>query len=119
MDYFTTWPESYAIPNQEASAVAEALVTNVCRFGVPDLYSDQGRNCESRLMKEAFKHLGVNKVRTTPLHPQSDGYTSKRSRSTYERSSHRTRGIWMQDRPSFSWLKGQPFTTLRASPPLA
>jgi hypothetical protein len=36
MDYFTKWPEAYAIPNQEAATVAEALVTNFfCRFGVP------------------------------------------------------------------------------------
>jgi hypothetical protein len=36
MDYFTKWPEVYAIPNQEASTVADALVTHFfCRFGVP------------------------------------------------------------------------------------
>jgi hypothetical protein len=36
MDYFTKWPEAYAIQNQEASMVAEALVTNFfCRFGIP------------------------------------------------------------------------------------
>jgi hypothetical protein len=46
MDYFTKWPEAYAIPNQEASTVAEALVTNFfCRFGIPrELHSDHGRN---------------------------------------------------------------------------
>jgi hypothetical protein len=48
--YFTKWPEAYAIPNQEASTVVEALVTNFfCPFGVPrELHSDQGRNFESR-----------------------------------------------------------------------
>jgi hypothetical protein len=42
MDYFTKWPEAYALPNQEASTVAEALVTNFfCRFGIPrELHSD-------------------------------------------------------------------------------
>jgi hypothetical protein len=36
MDYFTKWPEAYAAPNQEASRVSEALVTNFfCCFGVP------------------------------------------------------------------------------------
>jgi hypothetical protein len=28
VDYFRKWPEAYAIPSQEASTVAEALVTN-------------------------------------------------------------------------------------------
>jgi hypothetical protein len=33
MNYFTMWPEDYAIPNQEDSTAAEALVTNFfCRF---------------------------------------------------------------------------------------
>jgi transposase InsO family protein len=72
MDYFTMWLVAYAIPNQEAATVAEALVTNFfCRFGVPrELHSDQGRNFESRLMQEVLERLGVNKTRTTPLHTQ-------------------------------------------------
>ena len=45
-DYFTKWTESYAIPNQEATTVAEKLVSEfVCRFGVPrEIHSDQGTN---------------------------------------------------------------------------
>jgi hypothetical protein len=61
MDYFTKWPEAYAIPNQEAVTVAEDLMTNFfCRFGVPrELHSDQGRNFESRLMQEVLQCLRV------------------------------------------------------------
>jgi hypothetical protein len=42
MDCFTKWPEAYAIPNQQASTVAKALVTNFfCHFEVPwELHSD-------------------------------------------------------------------------------
>jgi len=51
MDYFTKWPKIYAVPIQEASTMANALVANFCRFGIPmELHSDQGRNFESRLM---------------------------------------------------------------------
>jgi hypothetical protein len=36
MEYFTKWPEVYAIPDQEASTVADVLVTDFfCRFGIP------------------------------------------------------------------------------------
>ena len=75
MDYFTKWPEVYAIPNQEAATVADVLVKNFfCRFGVPrELHSDQGRYFESKLMQEVLGRLGVRKTRTTPLHPQSVG----------------------------------------------
>ena len=79
MDYFTKWPEVYAIPNQEASTVADALVTHFfCRFGVPiELHSDQGRDFESRLMQGVLERLRVNKTRTTPLHPKSDGMVER------------------------------------------
>ena len=74
MDYFTKWPEVYAIPNQEASTVADALVTNFfCRFSIPmEVHSDQGKNFESRLLQEVMERLMVNKTRATPLHPPSD-----------------------------------------------
>jgi transposase InsO family protein len=79
MDYFTKWPEVYAIPNQEATTVAEALVTNFfCRFGIPrELHSDQGRNFESTILREILQRLGVAQTRTTPLHPQSDGMVER------------------------------------------
>ena len=53
MDYFTRWAEVYAIPNQEASTVAEKLVNEFfLRFSPPEqLHSDQGRQFESSLMK--------------------------------------------------------------------
>jgi len=36
IDYFSKWHEVFAIPNQEASTVADILVKNVfSRFGVP------------------------------------------------------------------------------------
>jgi hypothetical protein len=52
MNYFTKWPEAYAIPNQEASTVADALVTDFFfRFRVPRvLHRYQGHNFESRLI---------------------------------------------------------------------
>jgi transposase InsO family protein len=75
MGYFTKWAEAYTIHNQEALTIAEALVANFfCRFGIPrELHSDQGRNFESHLLQEVLQHLGVSKMCTTPLHPQSDG----------------------------------------------
>ena len=48
MDYFTKWPEAYAIPNHEATTVARCLVDGFfTRFGIPnELHSDQGREFE-------------------------------------------------------------------------
>ncbi|CAK1595807.1 unnamed protein product [Parnassius mnemosyne] len=86
MDYFTKWPEVFAIPNQEASTVADKLVHEVfCRFGVPlEIHSDQGRNFESQIFQETCRVMGTQKTRTTSYHPQSDGMV-ERFNQTLER----------------------------------
>ena len=50
-DYFTKWTERYPIPNQEATTVAEKLVSEfICRFGEPrHFHSDEGANLESKV----------------------------------------------------------------------
>jgi hypothetical protein len=75
MQYFTKWPEAYGSPAQEASTVADILVTNFFyRFGIlRELHGDQGSNLESRLLQDVLQCLGGNKTRTTPLYTQSDG----------------------------------------------
>ena len=52
-DYFTKWVETYTLPNQEAKTCITKLIEEfICRFGAPwYLYSDQGRNFESLLVK--------------------------------------------------------------------
>jgi transposase InsO family protein len=79
MDYFTKWPEAYAIPKQEASTVADALVINFfSRFRAPqELHSNQGCNFESCLTQEILQRLGVSKTCTTPLHPQFEGMVER------------------------------------------
>ncbi|KAL7841611.1 hypothetical protein SRHO_G00253020 [Serrasalmus rhombeus] len=79
MDFFTKWPEAYAVPDQSAVTTAERLVEEFfCHFGLPEeLHSDQGRNFESQVMAEVCQRLGVRKTRTTPLHPQSDGLVER------------------------------------------
>jgi transposase InsO family protein len=83
MDYFSKWPEAYALPAQDAKSVAEVLVNQfVSRFGVPlELHSDQGTNFESATFKEMCRILGIKKTRTTPLHPQSDGMVERYNRT--------------------------------------
>jgi hypothetical protein len=64
MDYYTKWPEAYAIPNQKASMVAESLVTNFfCHFGIPrEIHSEQGRNFEPSSGTGGLQRLGVRRA---------------------------------------------------------
>ena len=82
-DYFSKWTEAYAMPNQEAETVARIVVQEfVVRFGIPrQLHTDQGTNFESRLFREMCKILDIDKTRTTPLRPQSDGMVERFNRT--------------------------------------
>lgn len=82
-DYFTKWSEAIPLCNQEASTVARALVDHwICRWGSPYfIHSDQGRNFESELFQQIMVLFGVNKTRTTPLHPQSNGMIERFNRT--------------------------------------
>lgn len=82
-DYFIKWMEAYALPDQEATTVAQKLVDEFfCRFSVPEqLHSDQGKQFESKLISATCQLLQVKKSRTTPYHPQSDGLIERFNRT--------------------------------------
>ena len=71
------------MPDQEASTVADVLVQGfISRFGVPSqIHSDQGAQFESNLFKSLCKLIGIDKTRTTPYHPQSDGLVERFNRT--------------------------------------
>lgn len=82
-DYFTKWMEAVPTPDHKADTIARTLITHfVSKFGIPlSLHSDQGRDFESQLFKEMCKLLGIEKTRTTPWHPQSDGLVERFNRT--------------------------------------
>ena len=71
VDYYTRWPEAYAIVHQDAHSIARKLVTvYFARYGAPySRHSDQGANFESNLMRENCLLYDIKKTRTTPYHP--------------------------------------------------
>ena len=82
-DYFTKCVEAYPLPNQEAETVSEVLVKEwICRFGIPKfIHSDQGNNFESKVFQKVCDLMGIDKTRTTPGRPQSDGMVERFNRT--------------------------------------
>lgn len=112
-DSFTKFVEAYALPNQESETVASVLTKEfISRFGVPAyMHSDQGRQFESNLFAEVCILLGIQKTRTTPFHPQSDGQSERNIKTL-------TRMIAMVTADQEDWDVHLPFLTMayRATP---
>ncbi|CAC5378546.1 unnamed protein product [Mytilus coruscus] len=82
-DYFSKWSETYALRQHTAQTVADKLVTEfICRFSTPTrIHTDQGPEFESHLFARMCKLLDIEKSRTTPYHPQSDGMVERYNRT--------------------------------------
>lgn len=82
MDYFTKFVRIFPMKDQRAETVADCLMQWVCDFGVPErLHTDQGRQFESSVFQTLCRRLGIQKTRTTPYHPQSDGMVERFNRT--------------------------------------
>ena len=85
-DYFTKWLEAIPLCDAEAHTCMRALYSAFfSRFGLPrQLHSDQGGNFESKLIAELCSIASINKTRTTPFHPRSDGQTERANRTVLQ-----------------------------------
>ena len=78
-DYYTRWPEAFALPSVEAPRLAELIVNEiVARHGAPrTLLSDRGPNFLASIVKEVSKIMNIRRTHTTAYHPQTDGLVER------------------------------------------
>jgi len=83
VDQFTKWVECVPLPSQKAEVAAKAAIdTFFTRFGYPfQLFSDQGRNFQSKVFEAVCKALQIHKARTTPYRPSSNGQVERFNRT--------------------------------------
>ena len=82
-DYFSKCTGAYALPDHTAQTVARVVVEEwICRYGVPRIiHSDQGHDFESHLFTEMCRLLKIEKTKTCPYRPQSDGMIERFNRT--------------------------------------
>ena len=74
MCLFTKYPEAIPLRRVDNITVLEAILEIFARHGVPKtIRTDQGTVFMSQLTKQLCKTLEIDRVRTSPYHPQSDG----------------------------------------------
>ena len=78
-DHFTRYAQAFPTRDQLAKTTAIVLFENfILHYGFPArLHSDQGRNFESRVIRELCSLAGVEKTRTTPCHPTGNGMVER------------------------------------------
>jgi len=69
----------HAMPNKETITAARVLVDEwFCRYGIPDrILSDKGKEYTSQLWDALCEMLDVERLTTTPGHPEGDGQAEK------------------------------------------
>ena len=86
VDHFTRYVQAFVTWNQTAWTTAQVLYNeyfSVFRFP-QRLMSDQGTGFTSKVIQAMCSLLGIEKIRTMPCHPQSNG-SAKRVHQTLQR----------------------------------
>ena len=74
VDQFTKWVECLPLPSQTAEVTAQAVMNDFSRFGYSfQILSDQGRNFESKLFSALCDAMQIQKTKTTPYRPSTNG----------------------------------------------
>ena len=79
IDHFTGFTFAKALKNQRAYTTTKALAKLFLNFGIPTtVLSDNGSNFVSKLTKDLISFLNINKLVTSPYHPQANGKIENR-----------------------------------------
>ena len=84
-DVYTKFAVAVPTKNQTAPTTAKTLVREwFLKYGVPErIHSDQGRNFQSKLVKNLCKLYNVSKSNTTPYYPAGNGMCERFNRTLH------------------------------------
>ena len=75
IDHFTRYAQAYVTRTQTAQTMAKTLWDKfIVHYGLPEkILMDQGCNFEIQLVADLCELMGVQKIQTSPYHPQANG----------------------------------------------
>ena len=98
VDHSTRWAEAYPLPNHQASTVCKALMDYISRYGVPEeILHDLGADFTSELFQVVLNFFGVNLLRCSVGHPQTNTVVEKFNgtlKSMLKTYLHQFKGEW-------------------------
>ncbi|CAB0031642.1 unnamed protein product [Trichogramma brassicae] len=106
IDRFTRWPEAVPLKDTKKETIAfEFFKRWISRFGPPSVItSDQGGQFESELFAIFLQAMGIERKRTTPYHPASNGMI--------ERWHRDLKSALMCKSDTENWLQALPMVML-------
>ena len=111
IDYFTRWPVAWATTNHTATTVTRFIGREIVgRFGRPKrLITDGGRELVGNVMKAYCAKNALERVVTTPYHPQANGRVECLNGSLVQLLAK-----LCQDHPNTAWTEHLPTALLIA-----
>jgi transposase InsO family protein len=108
-DAFTKYAELVAIPNKEATTVAQAIMERwICRFSAPkELVTDQGREFLNRLSQDLFERFGISHNTTAAMHPAANS-----GAESFNREIARYMKVLLEDNDTLSWEDWLPMLSI-------
>jgi transposase InsO family protein len=78
-DHFSKWSTATALPDKQATTVADALIRDVfCIYGTPlEILSDQGTEFDNKLLRNLCDRLHISKIRTSAYQPSTNGIAER------------------------------------------
>ena len=86
VDWFSGWPEAFAVPDKTADTVAHLLIEEIFpRFGCPlQIVTDNGSENVNKVVQETMRSLNIYHVQTSVYHPQSNAKVERFHRTLHD-----------------------------------
>ena len=86
VDWFSGWPEAFAVPDKTADTVANLLIEEIYpRYGCPlQIVTDNGTENVNQVIRETLEAMNIHHVLTSVYHPQRNAKVGRFHRTLHD-----------------------------------